>query len=643
MKKLTTTILIFFSLFFTILISGAACAATINVNPGENAIKNAVTSAQAGDMLNLSAGTYNEHDLSVDKNLTITGPDASATPTAIIDAQNLGRVFNINSGITVSLKYLTIQNGNAGLDTDTQKGGGIQNNGNLIIEVCNINTNSAEDGGGIYNAGTMAVISSTINGNTANYGGGINSEGIIMTVTSSSINGNTANYYGGGLYINGLTLSGSFINENTASFGGGIYHNGGKLSIENSYIQNNSVTSNGGGIYNSHGTLDIISSNINQNTAKNGGGIYNSETITVAGSNINSNTAINGDGGGIYNYLGTLSLTGSTIDENTAVNGGGICNHSNLTVTGCDFQSNDATANGNAIYNSNGDASNRIVHFNRFQNTSSGWEIYCAYGAVDALYNWWGSNETPTGKVIGSVNITPWLILTLEANPTIIGKNSTSQIDANLCYDSNGDYHNLDDGPDNIPVYFTTSIGNINSTVSTVNGSAIATLTSGNTTGSAYITAIMDDQIIHTTVSIETTTLTAIIIASGNVKEYYETHHSIPSTVTIDGHEVSIAQFLHLQVTTTINISEGILNPINIIAVNPAPSPSGTYTSGKLTKSEYLKVAQNIKKFINSNGRAPNYAATSLGKIPFKKLIYMYAKIINFFGNNNRLPNYVII
>lgn len=153
----------------------------------------------------------------------------------------------------------------------------------------------------------------------------------------------------------------------------------------------------------------------------------------------------------------------------------------------------------------------------------------------------------------------------------------------------------------------------------------------------------MDDQIIHTTVSIENTALTAIIIASGNVKEYYETHHSIPSTVTIDGQEVSTAQFLHLLVNTTINISKGILNPIDIIAVNSAPSSSGTYTSGKLTKSEYLKVAQNIKKFINTNGRAPNYAVTSLGKIPFKKLIYMYAKIINFYGNNNRLPNYVII
>ena len=61
----------------------------------------------------------------MNKSLIIAGPKTTGTssPTAVIDAQNQGRVFNITSGLNVTLKYLTIINGNASKDTTNQDGG----------------------------------------------------------------------------------------------------------------------------------------------------------------------------------------------------------------------------------------------------------------------------------------------------------------------------------------------------------------------------------------------------------------------------------------------------------------------------------------------------------------------------------------
>lgn len=141
-----------------------------------------------------------------------------------------------------------------------------------------------------------------------------------------------------------------------------------------------------------------------------------------------------------------------------------------------------------------------------------------------------------------------------------------------------------------------------------------------------------------------TITIAQLEAESLYVKNYYESHSkNLPTSVTISGQAITMPQFLQLLVTGTININNNNLNPLTVIAVKPAPSPSGTFTAGNLQKTAYLTIAQNIKNFITTNGRAPNFATTSLGKIPFSKLVYMYSKIINYYGINHVLPNYVSI
>ena len=113
----------------------------------------------------------------------------------------------------------------------------------------------------------------------------------------------------------------------------------------------------GGGIYNWYGTLTLTDSIVSGNTAgNNGGGIYNwYGTLTLTDSIVSGNTAGN-NGGGIYNGYGTLTLTYSTVSGNTAsIGGGGIYNEiGTLTLTNSSISENTASSYAGGIYNYSG-------------------------------------------------------------------------------------------------------------------------------------------------------------------------------------------------------------------------------------------------------------------------------------------------
>lgn len=139
-------------------------------------------------------------------------------------------------------------------------------------------------------------------------------------------------------------------------------------------------------------------------------------------------------------------------------------------------------------------------------------------------------------------------------------------------------------------------------------------------------------------------TLVQLKTAAASVTKFYNSHSKkLPSSVKINGKSYSMSQFLYLLVTATVNINSKNLNPITVKAVNKAPSPSGTIKSGTIVKSRYITYAKNIRNYINSNGRAPNYAATSLGKMQIKYMVYMYSKIVNHYMSYKKLPNSVSI
>jgi hypothetical protein len=134
-----------------------------------------------------------------------------------------------------------------------------------------------------------------------------------------------------------------------------------------------------------------------------------------------------------------------------------------------------------------------------------------------------------------------------------------------------------------------------------------------------------------------------ILAAAAWVKNYTETNHALPDYVTIDSAQVSMAQFLQLLVTDLLQINNNTTANMTIENVTDPTNPTENVTAGNINETEYLNIAQNIKTFIDSNGRAPNYAKSSLGNIQFESVVYMYSQILNSYLKNATLPNNITI
>lgn len=108
---------------------------------------------------------------------------------------------------------------------------------------------------------------------------------------------------------------------------------GGAVDIEDGHVILNDVSlawndaNVGGAVYvSSDGSLDVVDSFIQDNTAGRGGGVYNYGSVVISGSLVKNNVASNpgsgtAAGGGVFN-LGDLTVLSSRVSQNDVVGGG---------------------------------------------------------------------------------------------------------------------------------------------------------------------------------------------------------------------------------------------------------------------------------------------------------------------------------
>jgi transglutaminase-like putative cysteine protease len=65
--------------------------------------------------------------------------------------------------------------------------------------------------------------------------------------------------------------------------------------------------------------------------------------------------------------------------------------------------------------------------------------------------------------------------------------------------------------------------------------------------------------------------------------------------------------------------------------------------TGSMSTTEYLKIAGDVKSFMDSRGVAPEYAyGTSLGSyFGYENMVYSYSKILDYYNQNKILPSSV--
>lgn len=221
----------------------------------------AISQAVAGDTVKIRAGTYQEHDIPLNKDVTLRGGysadwtvwNPAGTPS-IVDAEHLGRVLNIVGNPTVEGLHL-------------------------------VNGQSNGSGGAVYIAAGAPVL------------------------RGNWLYDNEAVWRGGAIFnsLGSPTIDGNMIYSNTAGVAGaGLYNDFGSPAVWNNFFYRNTTAGRGGGLGTAQGAPRLWHNTFYQNTADNGGGLY-----LAGGAPIISNTMVvansAADGGGIYRAGGSAT------------------------------------------------------------------------------------------------------------------------------------------------------------------------------------------------------------------------------------------------------------------------------------------------------------------------------------------------
>jgi hypothetical protein len=127
------------------------------------------------------------------------------------------------------------------------------------------------------------------------------------------------------------------------------------------------------------------------------------------------------------------------------------------------------------------------------------------------------------------------------------------------------------------------------------------------------------------------------------VKEYVDTNHKLPSSVTIGRLSVEMPSFLYLLSVAVQNVYNKNYNNVEYNYCNPPQTVKDQMNTGNMALSEYISIADQVKVYSDSTWVIPGYAyGTSLGTyFGYNNMIYTYSKIMAYYSVNGVLPNYV--
>ena len=273
-----------------------------------------------------------------------------------IDAKNLGRIFSIGEGFTVTLTNATLINGKA------TEGGAIYNDGSLTLSDVKLSDNAADSyGGAVFNNGELVVSDSVFDSNdivnrgsaSVDYGGAAiyNWYDGVLTVSGSNFTNNIKNYKNGDCLVGAVatigdaTISDSYFVNNAGRWGGAITTSGALIAgddVNTLTVSGSTFKENGGlygaGIFVWGSDFTVSDCVFDKNTASGKGNMTPNNNNGAAIEVTDTNKAIVG------------TITGSKFTNNKAQYGGAIdiC-EGNIKITDSEFVNNSADVEGGAI------------------------------------------------------------------------------------------------------------------------------------------------------------------------------------------------------------------------------------------------------------------------------------------------------
>ena len=268
---------------------------------------------------------------------------------------------------------------------------------------------------------------------------------------------------------------------------------------------------------------------------------------------------------------------------------------------------------------------------------------YSGSSSVDGLYNAWGVAPDVRCK---PVSYTGNLKITLTSSGSqLLGTSGTitvSHYNGPAMYASGGSVLNFATYSDN-----TIGYKNYGAIVGDSYGNGRSILSGSHPELTPQYPLLLAKMIIWAA-NLPTTTTSSfsraqINSASKTVKTYMETYNKLPAYVSVNGNQITTAQFLQLLTSDLLMINNGSTSTVTLKSVKNPGTATGTMLTGKILESEYLAIANQISSYINTFNTAPSTISSSFGTVTFQSLVYIYSKIIAYYSTNNRLPTYVSI
>ena len=207
-KRLSMALVVAGAMAATALLFGAGpAAAATNVYCPSDDLQSAIDNASQGATLTIFGICYGNFVIDGTSatnfgQLTLQGGSSGAT----LNGRGTGSTLVIELGANVTIRNLTITNGNA------NAGGGLHvTNADLTMVNATVKGNRADQGGGIgaYSS-EVDLTGVTVTRNSATYqGGGIDVAASLLSMTASTVSSNTSNqlglsYGGGGIRMIGI-------------------------------------------------------------------------------------------------------------------------------------------------------------------------------------------------------------------------------------------------------------------------------------------------------------------------------------------------------------------------------------------------------------------------------------------------------
>ncbi|ADC46344.1 adhesin-like protein [Methanobrevibacter ruminantium M1] len=132
--------------------------------------------------------------------------------------------------------------------------------------------------------------------------------------------------------------------------------------------------------------------------------------------------------------------------------------------------------------------------------------------------------------------------------------------------------------------------------------------------------------------------LSDVIGASRVLIDYVNRTKDLPSNVQYNNYNFTVTQLTYLASKAVKNINNKNYGDIVLISVPKSYKSSGEIYD-TVYKKDFVKIANSVVGS-SYNYKNKEYVSYSIYKVPFKVYSISFAKVLNFYGNNKKLPNY---